>query len=65
MTNIYSENIYKINKNNKNHGLKRTLSEININHVNNFNIDKNSNNNNNLKTNRNHTSKNKIKINYN
>ena len=64
MTNIYSENIYKINKNNKNHGLKRTLSEININHVNNFNIDKNSNNNNNLKTNRNHTSKNKIKINY-
>ncbi len=64
MTNIYSENIYKIYINKKNHGLKRTLSEININHVNNFNIDNNNNDNNNLKKNKNQTNKNKIKINY-
>ena len=60
INNIYNDNNYRIYLNKKNHhAFRRTVSEININKINNYNID-----NNNCKIKKNHNNRNKVKINY-
>ena len=60
INNIYNDNSYRIYLNKKNHhAFRRTLSEININKINNYNIK-----NNNFKINKYKNNRNKVKINY-